>query len=727
MTSSFVSAKNLQWIDLDISPQQMNPSHTLNIGQCFNWKPLGFFKSEITAEARKYWVGVVMQRPLLLRQLPHTTEVALLSPIQSTTLIPHASDREVSDAQSLKKLLRAYFQVEDHDLESLYHIWSENCPRMQTVARCLPGVRVVQQEPWECLISFICSSNNHISRISGMLDRLRISYGRYLCTVHLETNNHDHAENSFKLLENLHVKFDSEAALQQQAQMNHQAATPQQKKKLATKRKSTPVVKPEVGEFDHDDGVENDTLDSLAGEEIESPTTMHLFSFPTPQDLSTAATEQALRDLGFGYRAKFVVQSAVFIVQQDQHHGDWLNCLRNPSELELQGYADSLLAKARKPATSSTSNSSNNKKKTPIKSEHASGAGARDIKIPAEDMERNALVDPLHSLFAKGNDKWSHVRRQYVQSQLLQLPGVGRKVADCVALFSLDQSDCIPVDTHVWAIALRDYWHFLPGGNGNKEVLLNPSNATNAGTPLPMSPVRRDTMMPTTDAATSSAAGAILGNSVMASPAMPASTTGNLTLTPAIYDSIGEVFRAVFQWKAGWAHSVLFAAELPAFRRLLPTEMVLDMQNFAMQQKSDKAEKKKQQQQQKTEKKTPSGMELPLIKEESSMTLADEERLFTEKIQAMTAEISWSPPASSIVVKTEEQSTTKRQKRVSPDRGIDQNAQNASETAQMQSIQLDFFDPTTASQSSSSLPWRVTTNTPRRKLTKKRPTTDIEG
>ncbi len=37
----------------------------------------------------------------------------------------------------------------------------------------------------------------------------------------------------------------------------------------------------------------------------------------------------------------------------------------------------------------------------------------------------------------------------------MALPGVGRKVADCVALFSLDQSDTVPVDTHVWQVASR--------------------------------------------------------------------------------------------------------------------------------------------------------------------------------------------------------------------------------------------------------------------------------
>lgn len=43
-----------------------------------------------------------------------------------------------------------------------------------------------------------------------------------------------------------------------------------------------------------------------------------------------------------------------------------------------------------------------------------------------------------------------------VQQLLCDFSGVGKKVADCVAVFSLDQTGAIPVDTHVWAIACRD-------------------------------------------------------------------------------------------------------------------------------------------------------------------------------------------------------------------------------------------------------------------------------
>lgn len=31
------------------------------------------------------------------------------------------------------------------------------------------------------------------------------------------------------------------------------------------------------------------------------------------------------------------------------------------------------------------------------------------------------------------------------------------QVADCVCLMSLDKSEAVPVDTHVWQIARRDY------------------------------------------------------------------------------------------------------------------------------------------------------------------------------------------------------------------------------------------------------------------------------
>lgn len=42
---------------------------------------------------------------------------------------------------------------------------------------------MLRQEPTECLFSFICTSNNHISRIQGMVERLCLALGTPLCQL----------------------------------------------------------------------------------------------------------------------------------------------------------------------------------------------------------------------------------------------------------------------------------------------------------------------------------------------------------------------------------------------------------------------------------------------------------------------------------------------------------------------------------------------------------------
>ena len=43
--------------------------------------------------------------------------------------------------------------------------------------RASAGARVLRQDPVECLFQFVCSSNNHIARIHGMVERLCSAYG----------------------------------------------------------------------------------------------------------------------------------------------------------------------------------------------------------------------------------------------------------------------------------------------------------------------------------------------------------------------------------------------------------------------------------------------------------------------------------------------------------------------------------------------------------------------
>ncbi|XP_062441326.1 N-glycosylase/DNA lyase isoform X3 [Rhea pennata] len=79
-------------------------------------------------------------------------------------------------------ILRDYFQL-DVGLPALYRAWGAADPHFQRVAADFPGVRVLRQDPVECLLSFICTSNNHISRITAMIERLCRAFGRRLCCL----------------------------------------------------------------------------------------------------------------------------------------------------------------------------------------------------------------------------------------------------------------------------------------------------------------------------------------------------------------------------------------------------------------------------------------------------------------------------------------------------------------------------------------------------------------
>ena len=113
------------------------------------------------------------------------------------------------------------------------------------------------------------------------------------------------------------------------------------------------------------------------------------------------------------------------------------------------------------------------------------------------------------AILKSGGDEWlMNLRKlpyEEAHASLCSLPGVGPKVGDCVCLMSLDKADAIPVDTHMWQIAIRDY---LPHLRGNK------------------------------------------------------------TLTDSTYKQVGDFFRELYGDYAGWAHSVLFSADLKRFEGL---------------------------------------------------------------------------------------------------------------------------------------------------------------
>lgn len=118
---------------------------TLSCGQVFQWYRLPGGR----------WAGVICDTPVQVWQEADTLHCR-------TTLPPHR--------------LRAYFRLDD-DLEEIYASFPEDSLLRQAVS-AFRGMRLLRQDTWECLLSFLCATNANIPRIRQMIASLCQGYGQ---------------------------------------------------------------------------------------------------------------------------------------------------------------------------------------------------------------------------------------------------------------------------------------------------------------------------------------------------------------------------------------------------------------------------------------------------------------------------------------------------------------------------------------------------------------------
>lgn len=83
---------------------------------------------------------------------------------------------ELMIASSLdEKSIRHYFRLDD-DLEKIYSQINKD-EIMDSLIRKYHGLRLINQDPWECLVSFICSSNNTIRNIRNSIRKMCECFG----------------------------------------------------------------------------------------------------------------------------------------------------------------------------------------------------------------------------------------------------------------------------------------------------------------------------------------------------------------------------------------------------------------------------------------------------------------------------------------------------------------------------------------------------------------------
>lgn len=83
----------------------------------------------------------------------------------------------VSDAENFEEEINKYFDM-DRDYEEIKEKLSKIDENMKTSIEYGKGIRILNQELWETIISFIISANNNIPRIKGIIERLSKNYGK---------------------------------------------------------------------------------------------------------------------------------------------------------------------------------------------------------------------------------------------------------------------------------------------------------------------------------------------------------------------------------------------------------------------------------------------------------------------------------------------------------------------------------------------------------------------
>lgn len=139
------TARNNDVIIKDITC--FNLKDTLDCGQAFRWKPLD----------DRTWFGTAFQRNLVIGYEDNSVV------LYNTTL------------EDYKNIWEDYFDIK-RDYSQIIEAISVN-KILKDATEVAGGLRILRQDPWEALCSFIISQNNNILRIKGIVERLCESFG----------------------------------------------------------------------------------------------------------------------------------------------------------------------------------------------------------------------------------------------------------------------------------------------------------------------------------------------------------------------------------------------------------------------------------------------------------------------------------------------------------------------------------------------------------------------
>lgn len=136
-------------IRLDQSKTPFSLDFTLQCGQAFRWRKIG-----------EWWYGVVHQNVVKVRQKESVLEFQTHSEKLSSTFLEN------------------YFRLDD-DLPKTYSLIVKD-EHIKAAVERFKGLRLLRQEPWECLISYICATYKNIPAIKDMIQNMSKRFGKRL-------------------------------------------------------------------------------------------------------------------------------------------------------------------------------------------------------------------------------------------------------------------------------------------------------------------------------------------------------------------------------------------------------------------------------------------------------------------------------------------------------------------------------------------------------------------
>mgnify|MGYP000632776117 CR=1 FL=1 len=128
--------------------KSFDPKHIFDCGQCFRWNEMA--DESYTGTFGRYVLNVKKEN----------------KEIRFKGLV----DGNIED------ICNKYFDL-DRDYEKIKKDLSKIDNNMKTSINYGEGIRLLNQDLWETIISFIISANNNIPRIKGIIDRISKTYG----------------------------------------------------------------------------------------------------------------------------------------------------------------------------------------------------------------------------------------------------------------------------------------------------------------------------------------------------------------------------------------------------------------------------------------------------------------------------------------------------------------------------------------------------------------------